>query len=322
MSHDTVHGKLEIQLDSLEQDRKAEKWWTLLDHNHRVVGDVLLKIQLEENVVLMQNEYSGLSKLLHNFDNGITTQIAQVLQSDLKQLSDVFLDIFQVTDSVIDWMVGLVDEEIDGIYRDSQPTRMRFSNRLHSNDSYESAENREVLVRDLSRTATMEANLLFRGNSILTKALDAHMRRLGSDYLRNTIAEIIRAIVESDPDCEIDPVRVRSQDELEVNQENLMALTRSIWEAIEASASHCPPKLRLIFRHIRSCAEDRYGSFIRTVGYTSVSGFLFLRLICPALLNPKLFGLLDGMYHFSARSQGTQLTPSHQTYLLSVLGAP
>ena len=296
MSHDTVHGKLDIQLDSLEQDRKAEKWWTLLDHNHRVVGDVLLRIQLEETVVLMQKEYASLSKLLHNFDNGITTQVAQVLQSDLKQLSDIFLDIFQVTDRVFDWMVGLVDEEIDGIYRDSQPTRMRFSNRLHSNDSYESAENRELLVRDLSRTATMEANLLFRGNSILTKALDAHMRRLGSDYLRDTIADIIRRIVESDLDCEIDPARVRSQDQLEANQENLMALTRSIWQAVIESASHCPHKLRLIFRHIRSCAEDRYGSFIRTVGFTSVSGFLFLRLICPALLNPKLFGLLDGKH--------------------------
>lgn len=293
MSHDTVHGRLEIQLDSLEQDRKAEKWWPLLDHNHRVVGDVLLKIQLEETVVLMQKEYSTLSKLLHNFDNGVTTQIAQVLQSDLKQLADVFLDIFQVTDSVSDWMIGLVDEEIDGIYRDTQPTRMRFTNRLHSNDSYESAENREVLVRDLSRTATMEANLLFRGNSILTKALDAHMRRLGSDYLRDTVAEVIKEIVESDPECEIDPARVRSQDQLEANQENLMALTRSIWQAIVESASRCPHKLRLIFRHIRSCAEDRYGSFIRTVGYTSVSGFLFLRLICPALLNPKLFGLLE-----------------------------
>jgi hypothetical protein len=296
MSHDTVHGKLEIQLDSLEQERITEKWWPLLDNNHRVAGDVLLKIQLEENVVLMQKEYSNLSKLLHNFDNGITTQIAQVLQSDPKQLADVFLDIFQITDSVTDWLVGLVDEEIDGIYRDTQPTRMRFSNRLHSNDSYESAENRELLVRDLSRTATMEANLLFRGNSILTKALDAHMRRLGGDYLHESVADIIKAIVESDPDCEIDPSRIRSQDQLEANQENLTALTRSIWQAVIESASSCPHKLRLIFRHIRSCAEDRYGSFIRTVGYTSVSGFLFLRLICPALLNPKLFGLVDGTW--------------------------
>ena len=294
MSHDTVHGRLEIQLDSLEQERKIEKWWPLLDNNHQVVGDVLMRIQLDETVVLMQKEYSSLSKTLHNFDNGVTTQIAQVLQSDLKQLADIFLDIFQITDSVTDWMVGLVDEEIDGIYRDTQPTRMRFSGRLRSNDSYESAENRELLVRDLSRTATMEANLLFRGNSMLTKALDAHMRRLGSDYLRETIADIIKAIVESDPDCEIDPARVRSSDQSEMNHENLMALTRSIWQAIAVSASRCPHKLRLIFRHVRSCAEDRYGSFIRTVGYTSVSGFLFLRLICPALLNPKLFGLVDG----------------------------
>jgi hypothetical protein len=34
--------------------------------------------------------------------------------------------------------------------------------------------------------------------------------------------------------------------------------------------------------------EDNYTS----VRYTSVSGFLFLRLICPAVLNPKLFGLV------------------------------
>ncbi|KAI9870427.1 MAG: hypothetical protein M1823_008746, partial [Watsoniomyces obsoletus] len=83
--------------------------------------------------------------------------------------------------------------------------RMRFSGRLRSNDSYDSAEQREQLVRDLSRSATMEANLLFRGNSLITRALDAHMRRLGRDYLEATLGVRLRKICERDFDCEVDP---------------------------------------------------------------------------------------------------------------------
>lgn len=64
--------------------------------------------------------------------------------------------------------------------------------------------------------------------------------------------------------------------------------------------------MRLLFRHIRSCAEDRYGDWIRTVSYSSVSGFLFLRFFCPAILNPKLFGLMKGISS-SKPSQGSLL---------------
>jgi hypothetical protein len=67
-----------------------------------------------------------------------------------------------------------------------------------------------------------------------------------------------------------------------------------VWKGILSAKHRCPIELRIIFRHIRACAEDRYGDFLRTVSYSSVSGFLFLRFFCPAVLNPKLFGLLKG----------------------------
>ncbi|KAK5084938.1 GTPase activating factor [Exophiala xenobiotica] len=292
-SHDAVYGRVDVPLYDLEQARFVEKWWPLVDSNGGDIGQGLIRLSLGENVVLMEAEYAQLSALLHNFDNSLTSQLGQALGNELKSLSDVLLDVFQTSDTVEDWINNLVEEEIDGIYREQPPLRMRYSGRIHSNDSYESAEQRELLVRDLSRSATMEANLLFRGNSLVTKALDAHMRRLGSDYLDRTLGDKLRDIVANDPNCEVDPNRVRSNEQLERNWSNLIGLTSSIWQAIAASVPNCPAGIRNILKHIRSCAEDRYGSFIRTVKYTSVSGFLFLRFFCPAILNPKLFGLLD-----------------------------
>ena len=120
------------------------------------------------------------------------------------------------------------------------------------------------------------------------------MRRLGKEYLEETLSEKMRDIEQSDPDCEVDPHRVESPDDLQRNWRNLIALTENLWQAIATSAPRCPPELRIIMRRIRDCAEDRYGDFLRTVTYSSVSGFLFLRFFCPAVLNPRLFGLLKG----------------------------
>jgi GTPase-activator protein for Ras-like GTPase len=293
-SHDSVIGKIEVQIDELEREGNIEKWMPIVDSTDRVAGQILMKLALQESVVLMSEDYTELSTLLHNWSNSLTSQMAHALGPDLKLLSDVLLDYYQSTGDARDWLCNLIEEEIDGIYRETPPMRMRFSGRLQSNDSYESAEQREQLVRDLSRSATMEANLLFRGNSLITRALDAHMRRLGRDYLEATLGARLRKICDRDFDCEVDPGKVKSPEHLDRNWNSLIQLTSSIWKAIIASAEDCPAQLRVLFRHIRSCAEDRYGSFIRTVKYTSVSGFLFLRFFCPAILNPKLFGLLSG----------------------------
>lgn len=293
-SHDSVIGMVDIQMDELEKEGYIEKWWPIVDNNERVAGQMLMKITLQESVILMSEDYEELSTLLHSWSNSLTTHIAQAMGLELRHLSDVLLDYFQASGGVHDWLCNLIEEEIDGIYRDTPPMRMRFSGRLQSTDSYESAEQRELLVRDLSRSATMEANLLFRGNSLVTKALDLHMRRLGREYLDNTLGTRLRKISDRDLDCEVDPGKIKSPDQLERNWSNLINLTTSIWKSISGSAEQCPGELRALFRHIRSCAEDRYGSFIRTVQYTSVSGFLFLRFFCPAILNPKLFGLLPG----------------------------
>jgi hypothetical protein len=293
---DMSYGKVDVRIDEIERATDMEKWWPILDEHEEVVGEILMKIRIEELVVLMSRDYAPILELLHCFHNGLTNQIAHMAHVELKRISEILLNIFQVSSEASNWLMVLAEDEIDNIHKEPPLSKGRYGrNRIASNDSFESSVEREVLLRDLGKNATVEANLLFRGNSLLTKALDLHMRRLGKEYLEDTLAEKMRDIDESDPECEVDPNRVRNPEDLQRNWRNLIILTENVWESIATSANRCPPELRHIMRHIRACAETRYGDFLRTIKYSSVSGFLFLRFFCPAVLNPKLFGLLKGL---------------------------
>ncbi|CDM36954.1 C2 calcium-dependent membrane targeting [Penicillium roqueforti FM164] len=302
-ANDIVFGRVDLRLEELDAGVDIEKWWPILDNQDQAIGEMFMRARMEETVVLMSDEYSAMSELLHSFTNGLTINMAQLMSSELNHLAEMLLNIYQVSGSTVEWISALVEDEIDGVHKESTTNRLRYTTRIHSTNPQETSQEREVLVRDMGRTATVEANLLFRGNSLLTKALDLHMRRLGKQYLEETVAERLRDIDESDPECEVDPSRIPRQEDLERNWRNLTALTTSVWKSIAGSASRCPPELRRIFRHVRACADDRYGDFLRSVTYSSVSGFLFLRFFCPAILNPKLFGLLKD--HPRPRAQRT-----------------
>ena len=307
LTFDVTCGKVEIYLQELEEEKELEKWWPVVNSYNQRVGEVLIKARADEGVILMARDYQPLSELLHRFSNGITLQIAQMIPGELKRVSDCLLDIFQVSGRVGDWIMALVEEEIDGIHKETPISRLRYNRRVGSDASGENSgmtsthSDRELIVRDMNKNAALEANLLFRGNTLLTKSLDTHMRRVGKEYLEQALSAKMKEINDKDPDCEVDPNRLPSQQDVDRNWRRLLIHTQELWKAIINSRNQCPIELRIIFRHIRACAEDRYGDFLRSVSYSSVSGFLFLRFFCPAVLNPKLFGLL----------KGKQLTPAN-----------
>jgi hypothetical protein len=289
---ETVCGAVELRLDQVEQGKDNESWWPILDSNQESIGEMFLKIRHDETAILMAKEYQPISELLHRFSSGLTIQIAQVVPSKLRPLSEILMNIFQVSGQSTAWLMALVEDEIDGVGKETPVKRFRFSRRVGSNDSFDSVSERELSVRDMGKSLTGEANLLFRGNSLLTQALDFHMRRVGKEYLEEVLYDRICEINTLNPDCEVDPSRLAHGDDLTKNWAQLTTLTTGFWGSIASSAKRCPAELRHILKFIRAVAEDRYGDFLRTVPYTSVSGFLFLRFFCPAILNPKLFGLL------------------------------
>lgn len=48
--------------------------------------------------------------------------------------------------------------------------------------------------------------------------------------------------------------------------------------------------MRMVFANIRSEVMKKFNGIER---HTSVSGFIFLRFFCPAILNPKMFGIIE-----------------------------
>jgi hypothetical protein len=288
-----VHcGVVELSIDKLDRGKDNEAWYPILDDQQEQIGEMFLRIRHNELVVLLAKDYQPISELLHNFGSGLTLQIAQVIPTNLKALSEVLMNIFQVSGHAAEWLTALVEDEIDGVGKETPVRRLRWSRRIGSNESFHSVSDREQSVRDMGKSLQGEANLLFRGNSLLTQALDFHMRRLGKEYLDDVLSEKIVEINSLNPDCEVDPSRISNTEDVSKNWNLLISLTTDVWDSISGSATRCPPELRQILKYIRAVAEDRYGDFLRTVAYTSVSGFLFLRFFCPALLNPKLFGLL------------------------------
>jgi hypothetical protein len=289
---EVVCGTVSVPVEKLQRSKDSETWWPILDENQEPLGEMFLKIRHEELVVLLAKDYQPISELLHRFTTGLTVQIAQVIPTSLRGLSEILMNIFQVSGHAGEWLKTLVEDEIDGIEKETPVHRLpRWSRRVGSNESLSSVD-RELSVRDMGKSLQGEANLLFRGNSLLTQSLDFHMRRLGKEFLEDVLSEKILEINALNPDCEVDPSRLTHSEDMSKNWAQLISLTTSVWENIAESANRCPAELRQILKYIRAVAEDRYGDFLRTVAYTSVSGFLFLRFFCPALLNPKLFGLL------------------------------
>lgn len=299
-----ICGTVHIALDQLERGKDHEDWLQIRDEKQQVIGSMLIKLSHEEHVALLAKEYEPLSEILHRFPTGLTAMIAAAMPSQLRRLSELFLNIFQASGSAAEWLGALVEDEIDGIGNQTSMKKYRFSSRLKSNESIESASDRELIVRDLNKSLAGEANLLFRGNTLLTQSLEFHMRRLGKEYLEDVLQDKIFEINELNPDCEVDPAKLgHNGGDLEQHWALLTRLISEIWQCIATTASRIPPELRHILKFIRGIAEDRYGGIVRSAVYTAVSGFLFLRFICPAILSPKLFGLLRD--HPRTRAQRT-----------------
>merc|ERR1712137_141672 len=140
---------------------------------------------------------------------------------------------------------------------------------------------------------TDDSDVLFRANSLATKTFDYYLKLVALPYLHSTIEEVIREIYATKKPCEVDPTRMDKSEDLSRNFANLLSFAEEICFRIFSSVEQCPHKIRRICCALRESVKNKYqDEQVESVKYTAVSGFLFLRFFCPAIMGPKLFDVM------------------------------
>uniref|UniRef100_A0A8B9MQC1 RAS p21 protein activator 2 n=1 Tax=Accipiter nisus TaxID=211598 RepID=A0A8B9MQC1_9AVES len=145
-------------------------------------------------------------------------------------------------------------------------------------------------VAELDLKDTQEANTVFRGNSLATRCVDEMMKIVGKHYLKVTLKPVIDEICESPKPCEIDPIKLREGDNVEINMENLRYYVDKVFREIVRSSISCPTLMCDVFYSLRHLAAKRFPNDPH-VQYSAVSSFVFLRFFAVAVVSPHTFHL-------------------------------
>ncbi|OUC41409.1 C2 domain protein [Trichinella nativa] len=125
----------------------------------------------------------------------------------------------------------------------------------------------------MSEIKTLENDhLMFRGNSLATKAMEAYIKMIGEQYIQRTLASFVQNVQDSGEDCEVDPEKLPASADIVKHQEALLTT------------------LRLVFHELRNrLADCGRGELADNL----ISSSIFLRFLCPAILSPSLFNLVQ-----------------------------
>lgn len=239
-------------------------------YSDEVVGEIKIAINVTEETILPVKRYTSVEEALCTNDYlGLVTLLCRHLEED--RIMSHLVDIYASKGAIVEHLKELMEAE---------------SASLGDNPA-----------------------LLFRSNTLLTRAIDKFQRLYCRDWLDGCIGSTVRRVCREQICLEandsshyyLSPLAVHDSSSLpnttvtvESNLDALLRLCKDLWTTIYANRHRCPPDLRRVLFHIRTKVNSHFAQsdLHNGHGIQGVGAFVFLRLICPAITTPHLYGIM------------------------------
>ncbi|XP_071447289.1 ras GTPase-activating protein 1 isoform X2 [Hetaerina americana] len=252
-SKDTEVAELTVELGSLTNGDENEDWYSLSGMTPiGEWGSLRLRIRYLHDLIMPQEEYSPMQQLVLDPSLEVVRALADICHLDRIPLANSLLRIFRYERKEADLLRSLNEAEIE---------------------------------------KEEETSTLFRAASLTTTLMDLYMKSVCNSFLHSAIQDTILKLLEAKQSCELNPTKMESPDDACDNAEFLLQVLDEITLSIFLSADSCPKTLRYIFGCLQRTVMTKW-PHERLVRTRVVSGYIFLRLLCPAILNPRQFNLI------------------------------
>lgn len=244
-----------IELSNLVNGEEVEDWYHLSGITPPIRedwGSIRVRVRYLHEVIMPVEEYSSLKELILDRHLESVLALADVCHHDRTPLATTLLRIFRHERKEADLLQAMNDLEI---------------------------------IRE------DETSTLFRAASLTTTLMDQYMRSTASTLLQRAVQETIHKVLESRQSCELNPTKLEHPSDAGLNAEYLLCILDEMIESIFMSVDCTPKTLRYLCGCLQRSVTTKWphDALVRT---RVVSGFIFLRLFCPAILNPRQFNLI------------------------------
>uniref|UniRef100_T1JFR2 Ras GTPase-activating protein 1 n=1 Tax=Strigamia maritima TaxID=126957 RepID=T1JFR2_STRMM len=248
-------AEMSVELNRLVNGEEIEEWYELSGISPPIRedwGSMRIRVRYLHEMIMPLEEYNSLKELLLDRRMDALCALADVCHHDRTPLATTLLRVFRHEAREADLLQAMNDAEIK---------------------------------------KEDETSTLFRAASLTTTLMDQYMRSTATVLLQKALQETIFKVLDSKQSCELNPSRLEHPSDSVLNAEHLLNILEEMIESIFMSVESCPRTLRYLFGCLQRSVGAKWPRDSLVVTRV-VSGFIFLRLFCPAILNPRQFNLI------------------------------